>query len=332
MPLTLVTGGCGFIGRHVVQALLAQGGEVRVLDLAEPSGMPDGIDVRRGSILDRDRLADAMRGCERVYHVAGICHFWVKRSADFTDVNVGGTRAVLRAAAEAGVGRVVHCSTEVVLVDMRRRPGCTPQAEVLPPVEAMAGPYTRSKHAAEQAALAAARDGLDVVIASPTIPIGSGDRNLTPPAAMLARFLDGRAPLFLDCTLNLVGVRDLAAGLVLAGERGRRGERYVIGGENMRLRGLLAALARLSGRPMPSLALPGRAALAIAALSEAIADHVTGRPPPATREGVRLALHARPFESRKAREELGYRPEPVEKALSEAVAWLMADRHGTRPA
>ena len=188
----------------------------------------------------------------------------------------------------------------------------------------MPGLYTRSKHMAEQAALVAASNGLDVRIVSPTVPIGAQDRNMTPPAAMLAMFLAGRSPVFLDCILNLVDVRDVAAGMVLAAERGRPGQRYVLGGDNMSLRELLGSLESLSARRMPKRALPASAAFAAAAVAEWLADRVTGRRPLATREGVRLALRSARFDSGKARRELGYEPRPIQDALAETVRWLSA--------
>lgn len=331
MSLTLVTGGCGFIGRHLAEALLVQGRGVRVLDLAEPHDLPEAVEYHHGSILDAGRLGLAMQNVTQVFHIAGLSHFWTRRMDVLDEVNAGGTRMVLAAAAAAGVRRVVHCSTEVVLLSMCRPRGTPASEERLPPLAELAGPYTRSKHAAEQAALAAVREGLDVVIASPTIPIGAGDYNLTPPAAMLARFLDGKAPLYLDCTLNLVDVRDLATGFLLAAERGRRGERYVLGGDNLTMRDLLDRVEKLSGRKMPSLPLPGPVALTIGAVSEWIATRVTGIAPPATREGVQLALWSAPFESRKARTELGYRPRPVDAALAETLRWLMDGPETRRP-
>ncbi|MEA1833619.1 NAD-dependent epimerase/dehydratase family protein [Methylobacterium durans] len=323
MSLILVTGGCGFIGRHVVEALVRGGARVRVLDVGDPAGLPAGVEIHRASILDAARLAEAMRGAAIVHHVAGISHFWTRRRADLAQVNARGTAMVLEAAAAARVRRVVHCSSATVL----RTAGIGAGAPLhdLAEVETMPGPYTRSKREAEATALAAAEAGLDVVIASPTVPIGARDANRTPPAAMLAQFLDGGAPAFLDCTLNLVGVRDVAAGMLLAAEHGRRGARYVLDGEDVRLSDLLGRLERLSGRRMPRLALPGAAARAVAALAEWTADHVTGRPPVATREGVRLALGEARVGDSKARDELGYRPAPIDGPLAEAVRWLMAE-------
>jgi dihydroflavonol-4-reductase len=187
----------------------------------------------------------------------------------------------------------------------------------------MPGPYTRSKHLGERAALAASHNGLDVVVVNPTIPMGPGDRNKTPPAAMLSLFLSGGSPFFLDCILNVVDVRDVAEGMLRAAEHGRPGERYVLGGENVALRDLLPRIGRLSGRPMPKRTVPKPVALAAGALSGFIADRLTGKPPTVTREGVILALRSAPFDSGKAKRELGYKPARVDDALAKAVAELV---------
>lgn len=324
MAIDLVTGGCGFIGRHLVGALLVAGREVRVLDCAEPRGLPLSVDYRHGSILDPACLSDAMRGVARVYHLAGRAHLWAADKQDFARVNVEGTRRVLEAAGDAR--SVVHCSTETVLVPASEKDGPS-GGDSRPSPEQMPGPYTRSKYMAEQAALAAAQAGHHVVVASPTIPIGMYDWNATPPTAMLFRFLNGRAPAFIDCTLNLVDVRDVAEGIRLAGERGRPGQRYVLSGENLTLRQLLLRLERLSGRPMPSLALPDGVAMIVAALAEWIADTISRTAPVATREGVRLARRPAPVDDAKARLELGYRARPIDDALAMAVAWLARQAH-----
>jgi dihydroflavonol-4-reductase len=316
MALALVTGGSGFVGRHLVDALRARGDDVRVLDIA-PLDAKD-VDCRHGSVLDARAVENAMRGVDCVYHLAGIAHLWVANKDDFDLVNRRGTEVVLQSAKEAGVRRVVHCSTESILLP-RRRNGRAIDESTAPSFDDMPGPYTRSKHLAEQAALAAARNGMDVVVVNPTVPIGDGDRNMTPPAAMLALFLSGGSPLFLDCILNLVDVRNVAEGIALAGERGRSGERYILGGENMALRELLRVLERMAGRRMPRRAVPASVALATASVSGFIADRITGKPPVATREGVVLALRSAPFDSRKAGRELGYAPGGVETALTEVV-------------
>jgi hopanoid-associated sugar epimerase len=324
MPTILVTGGCGFIGRRLVAQLRARGDRIRVLDVTPPHDLPEDVEFLHGSILDEATLANAMAGVQHVYHLAGIAHLWTRQKAEFVRINVRGTELVLRAAAEQRVERVVHCSTESILLPKRPAKNVWIDDDAAPPYADMPGPYTRSKHLAEQAALAAARSGLDVRIVSPTVPIGANDSNMTPPAAMLAMFLAGRSPVFLDCILNLVDVRDVAAGMVLSAERGRLGQRYVLGGDNMSLRELLGLLELISKRRMPKRALPPSAAFAAAALAEWLADLVTGRRPLATREGVRLALRSARFDSRKARRELGYEPRPIQQALAETLQWLSA--------
>jgi dihydroflavonol-4-reductase len=321
---TLVTGGCGFIGRHLVAELLARGERVRVLDLARAGDLPAEVEFVHGSVLDAESLARAMAQVGHVYHLAGIARLWVPDPSDFERINAGGTERVLQAAAEQRVARVVHCSTEAILLPKHAAAGAAIDESTRPSLADMPGPYTRSKHLAEQAVQAAVQRGVDAVIVNPTVPIGADDRNLTPPAAMLAMFLAGQSPAYLDCMLNLVDVRDVAAGMALAAAHGRTGERYILGGENMALRDLLALLGRQSSRPMPKFAIPGAIALASAAVAEWWADLVSRRAPLATREGVRLALRSAPFVSRKAQAELGYAPRPVENALAEAVRWLSA--------
>jgi dihydroflavonol-4-reductase len=267
-------------------------------------------------------LEAALKDVGHVYHLAGIAKLWTKDKTDFVRINAKGTESLLHAAAAKGVSRVVHCSTEAILMPRSRRTGALIDETVQPEFADMPGPYTRSKLLAEQSLLAAARGGLDAVIVNPTVPIGPDDRNLTPPGALVLMFLQGRSPAFLDCILNLVDVRDVATGMILAAERGRTGERYILGGENIALRDLLALMQQLSGRPMPRRSIPGWLALAAASVAETVADHVTGRSPAATREGVRLALRSGPFESGKARRELGYAPRALQGALVDAVRWL----------
>jgi dihydroflavonol-4-reductase len=319
VPIDLVTGGCGFIGRHLVAALRTGGASVRVLDLA-PADELDAEFVA-GSILDTQRLDAAMKGVRHVYHLAGIAKLWSRDRADYDRINAEGTTMVLRAATAHRVERVVHCSTEAILLP-KRGGGALIDETAQPVLADMPGPYTRSKLKAEQAVAAAVQGGLDALVVNPTVPIGPGDRNLTPPAAMLSMFLNGQSPAYLDCVLNLVDVRDVAAGMVLAAGRGRVGERYILGGDNVALRDLLAMLERISARPMPRRAVPPWLALASAAVTELIADYVTRRTPAATREGVRLALRSGPFDSRKARDELGYATRALQETLADAVNWL----------
>jgi dihydroflavonol-4-reductase len=319
----LVTGGCGFIGRHLVRSLLARGQSVRVLDIAGAHDLPD-VEHVHGSVLNAALVAKAMTGVRRVYHLAGIPHLWVARRTDFDRVNARGTEIVLRAAAERRIERVIHCSTESILLPPPGNARSAIDGSELPPEAQMPGPYTRSKHRAERAALAAAAAGLDVVIVNPTLPVGPGDPNFTPPTAMLFHFVNGKSPFFLDCLLNFADVRTVAAGMVLASDFGRTGARYILGGENITLRQLLAVMERELGRPMPKYSIAGPAAFTVAMLMEWNAEFLSGKRPAATREGVRLALRSAPFDARRAKQELGYSPHPVDGAIRETLRWLTA--------
>jgi hopanoid-associated sugar epimerase len=322
VPIDLITGGSGFIGRHLATALRTRGASVRVLDLAPADDLDADVEFVPGSILDAARLDAAMANVRHVYHLAGIAKLWSRDRADFDRINAEGTTMVLRAAAAHRIERVVHCSTEAILLPKRRGAGALIDETGQPALADMPGPYTCSKLKAEQSVAAAVQGGLNAVIVNPTVPIGPGDRNLTPPSAMLSMFLSGQSPAYLDCVLNLVDVRDVATGMMLAAERGRTGERYILGGENVALRDLLILLERISARPMPKRAVPSWLAFTSATVTEWMADYLTKRAPAATREGVRLALRSGPFDSRKARNELGYAPRPLDDALADAVAWL----------
>ena len=318
----LVTGGCGFIGRHLVDALLADGHQVAVLDPAEGPGLPPAVRHHRGSILDDAALGVATAGAEWVFHLAALAHLWIPDKRDYQRVNVEGTARVLAAAAAAGVRRLVHTSTEAVLAGTAV--GGTVDGTRDPVLAGQPGPYSRSKCAAELLVLQAARDGLPAVIASPTAPLGPGDAALTPPTQMLLDFLNARHPAYLDCLLNLADVRDVAQGHLLAAERGRIGARYLLAGEDIRLSALLARLAALAKRPMPRRRIPYWLAWTTAAISEPVADHVTHRAPAATLNGVRLVRRALAYSPRLARDELGWRARPLDETLADAIADLAA--------
>jgi dihydroflavonol-4-reductase len=322
MTKVLVTGGSGFIGQHLVSALVARGRQVRVLDLRPPTCALPEVQYVVGSVLDPSLVDESLRDVEQVYHLAGLPGMWMPRKNDFHAVNYSGTETVIAAARKRGVGRFLHCSTESIL--FRYSPSDDATAEdTLLPADNMPGPYTRSKMLAEKLALQAAASGFPVVIGTPTMPIGPHDHNLTPPTAMLRHFLSGRIQLYLDFVVNLVDVRDVAAGLVLAMERGRIGHRYILGGESISLKKILRLVAAISGRRNLPLPVHGAMAEKAAAMLEIIADHVTHRAPSGTAEGVRIALRATALSIEKAQSELGYAPRPIEPALRETIAYLV---------
>ena len=321
MAKVLVTGGCGFVGRHLVDRLVERGDDVRVIDVCEHPGLSPDAEYRRASILDPAAVDSALDGVERLYHVAGIAHLWTKNRAHFDDINRRGTEIVIGTAVRNGTPRLVHCATESILLPKKVNGHAISEDHVLP-LRDLPGPYTRSKYLGEQAALQAARAGANLVIVNPTVPVGAGDGNMTPPAEMLALFLKGGSPFFLDFTMNLVDVRDVADGIVLGGDNGRAGERYILGGENIRLRDLLALVEQMSGRKMPKRTIPASLALAAGMYGDLV-SRVTKKRPAATREGILLALRSAPFDSSKAKNELGYRPRPIEQAIREELEWLI---------
>lgn len=320
--LSVVTGGAGFIGRHLVGLLLDRGHLVRVIDVQVPKHMDQRVEYVHGSILDRKLLRTVMEGADRVFHLAANPNMWAVDKHEFHQLNFMGTRAVLQAAGQAGVKRIVHTSTESILKGYHCGNGDPVNESVERTVDDMPGPYCRSKFLAEQEALSAARYGLPVVIVNPTLPIGPGDYLLTPPTKMLLDFVNGKNPAYLDFEMNLIDVRDAAFGHILAAERGRVGERYILGGENLHLSHVLKILQDLTDLPMPRLRIPYVLALGVAAVSELIADIVTHKPPKVSLAGVRVAGASMVFDCSKAVRELGLSPRPVRNAIAEGLLFL----------
>ena len=317
----LVTGGLGFIGQYVVQQLLAQGSQVRILDLAQPEQPLEGVDYIQGSITDPTLVDQAMADVQWVFHLAANAGLWSPRKQDFLTVNQTGTRTIMLAAQRAGVQRVVHTSTESILkTDKGKGPAVIDESVKLT-FDDMVGAYCQGKFLAEQEAFAAADRGLPVVIVNPTIPIGPGDRRLTPPSRMVLGFLNGDYPAFLNSTLNVVDARDVATGHILAAEKGRIGERYLLGNTNLQLKELLQILTDLTGLPMPQRQVPYWLALTVSLVQELIADYVTHRPPTAPLTGVRLAGSPLCFSTQKAAQELGFTGRPVQASLLDAIHW-----------
>jgi dihydroflavonol-4-reductase len=326
MTKVLVTGGTGFIGQHLVSALVAGGRQVRVLDIRAPTSAQPQVEYIAGSVLDPDQVDRALRDVSQVYHLAGLPGMWIPKKDDFHAVNCRGTETVITAARERGIERFLHCSTESILFRPKgSRRGADGEHSLLPPQE-MPGLYTRSKMLAEQFAAQAAASGFPLVIGTPTMPIGPHDHNLTPPTAMLRHFLNGRVQMYLDFIVNLVDVRDVATGLILTMQNGRIGDRYILGGESIPLKNILQLMAKISGRRQIAIAVPGRVAEWAAATLELVSDHITHRPPSGTAEGVRIALRSTELSIEKAENELGYAPRPVEPALRDTIAYLLSAR------
>jgi dihydroflavonol-4-reductase len=270
-------------------------------------------------VLDPELVDEALVNVEEVYHLAGLPGMWRTNKADFNAVNCRGTEVVLAAASKRRVRRLLHCSTESILFGRSTKDSVIAE-HTEGALDEMPGAYTRSKLMAEQRARQAAACGAPVVIVSPTMLIGPGDRHSTPPTAMLHYFLRRRIQIYLDFVMNLVDVRDVAAGMILAMENGLHGHRYILGGQNISLKQLLRLLSSISGRSSLRIPIPGRLALATSATMEFIATHMTHRAPAATTEGVRIALQMRALSIEKSRRELGYEPRPIEPALRETIA------------
>jgi dihydroflavonol-4-reductase len=276
-------------------------------------------------VLDPDVVDQAIRDVDEVYHLAGLPGMWIPEKDDFHAVNCRGTEVVIAAARKRGVARFLHCSTESILFRPSPMRDAAGEPSLLPPQE-MPGPYTRSKMLAEQLAAQAAASGFPLVIGTPTMPIGPHDHNLTPPTAMLRHFLNARVQMYLDFIVNLVDVRDVATGLILAMENGRSGHRYILGGESISLKRILQLMATIRGRRYVSIPVPGGVAEIAAAILEFVSDHVTHRPPSGTAEGVRIALRATELSIEKAQRELGYAPRPIEPALRDTITYLLGAR------
>ncbi|HBS33576.1 MAG TPA: NAD-dependent dehydratase [Parvularcula sp.] len=322
MSLSLVTGGAGFVGGRLVRALQARGERVRVIDLNPVAD----VEAVMASIEDVSAVRAAMAGADVVYHLAGDAQLWARDAGRFERINHQGTRAILTAAVEAGVRRFVHCSSLTTLVGRSAPigPSTADETTEISPQEAFSG-YPRSKALAEQAVREAVARGLDAVIAIPTEPLGAGDVSLTPPSRMIVDLANGRMPATIDCLLNFVAVDSLADGLIAAATRGKRGQRYVLGGENVSMARLLAEIERQTGKTMPRATLPYAVALVAGAIDTGVVARITGNRPAAPLTGVRLAGRRVSFSSLKAEIELGWKSAPFEQALGDALRWFRGE-------
>lgn len=322
MSNALVTGGTGFVGSHVVRRLCAEGFTVRVLARrTSPLRLLESLPVELvlGDLLDPESLRKAATGCDTLFHVAADYRLWARHPQDLYRNNVEGTENILAAARAAGVSRVIYTST-VGTIGFHRNGTAATEAD-FPDPKTLAGHYKRSKFLAEQVALRYAREAFPVVIVNPTAPVGEGDRKPTDTGKIILDFLNRNTPAYLDTGLNLVDVRDVAEGHLLALRRGKPGERYILGGQNMSFKEILEALSRIAGLPSPRLRVPYGIAWCAGVVNGALAQ-VTGHPPRVPLDGVRMARYKMYVSSAKAESELGYRPGPVGGALERAVKWF----------
>jgi len=324
--LAFVTGATGFVGSHVARALAEQGADLRLLVRA-------GSDRRNieelkaeqaiGDLRDPASIEKAIAGCDVVFHVAADYRLWVRDPEQMYRSNVEGTRIVLEAARKNGVRRVVYTSSVATMgFTANGHPADEDSAVSL---ENMIGPYKRSKFMAEEVAIAAGRSGVDVVVVNPTTPVGERDIKPTPTGRIIVDFLKKKFPAYVDTGLNLVDVTECARGHVAALEKGRSGERYILGGENLTLKQILDKLAAITGLPSPKVKVPYVMALATGVVDEMVTGRILGREPRATIDAVRMGRKKMFVTSAKAERELGWKTVPVNDALRRAVEWFQAN-------
>lgn len=330
MKRALVTGATGFVGANVARELLARGRDVRVLTRASSDrGNLEGIDVEvaEGDLRDAAAVASAVSGCDEVYHVAAEYTFWSNTPETVFESNVVGTTNVMEACLRHGVSRVVYTSTVGTIGLGGDEPPDVPRDEESPPAKDQfsGSVYKRSKLEAELAAMGFVERGLPLVIVNPSTPVGPWDRKPTPTGKIIVDFMRGAMPAFLETGLNIVHVQDVAIGHVLAAEKGRIGQRYILGNRNMSLAEILKTIADLTGRKPPRMKIPYGLAYVAGLASTAIADRITHRAPAVPLEAVKMAKFHMYFSPAKAIRELDLPQTAPEKAFEEALSWF-ADR------
>ena len=328
MKTAFLTGGTGFVGANLARALIADGWSVRAL--ARPGSDRRNLVDLPLEIVDGDLgdagLARALDGSDAVFHVAAHYSLYRADRDALLRSNVDGTRNVLAAARTAGVPRTVYTSS-VAAIGVRH--GAPADETHQSPPDELIGAYKRSKYLAEREAVRAAEAGQDVVIVNPTTPIGPWDRKPTPTGEIFVRFLNGKMWAMVETGLNFVDVRDVAAGHLLAYDKGRSGERYILGGENLALKSLLQRVGAIVGRPAPSVAVPLWLPLAVAWTEENVLARF-GRQPTVPIDGVKMSGESMYYDTSKAIRELGYAPKAIDDAIHAAINWF-ADNGYTRP-
>jgi dihydroflavonol-4-reductase len=327
-PLTFITGATGFVGAAVARILIAEGHKLRALvrrgnDRRNLRGLD--VELCEGDLGNPDSYRGALRDCQNLFHVAADYRIWVPDPTAMHRVNVEGTHALMRAALKAGIGRVVYTSSVATL---GINPDGSPSDEATPVAYGdMVGVYKQSKFKAEETVREMiAKDGLPAVIVNPSTPVGPRDIKPTPTGRIIVDAVKGRMPAYVDTGLNIVHVDDVAQGHWLAFQKGRAGERYILGGENLGLGDILALIARQAGRKPPTVKLPRAALYPLAWLCE-IHARATGREPLVTTDALNMAKKKMFFSSAKAGRELGYAARPAADAIADAIAWFRENRY-----
>lgn len=334
MDNVFITGATGFVGANLTRILLEKGYKVRALarkgaNRKNLEGLA--VEIVEGDLLDKNALSAGCRGACYVFHVAADYRLWVRNAQEMYTSNIQGTINVLEAAGQAGAERIVHCSSvaAIKMPEDPRRP--SDETNEYSNEREIISVYKKSKWLSERAALDLAKKGLPVVVVNPSAPIGPYDIKPTPTGRIVVDFLNGRMPTYIDTGFNVVHVRDAAEGHYLAALKGRVGERYILGGENLTLKDSLFALAEITGLPAPKFKTPYAVAFAFAAIDTARAL-IFGSEPIAPLDTVRMARHYMYYDSAKAFRELGYRPTPARKALIDAARWFCENGYVRDPA
>ncbi|MEO1066066.1 MAG: NAD-dependent epimerase/dehydratase family protein [Pseudomonadota bacterium] len=317
----LVTGADGFVGRHLVAKLSTRGDAVRALDRSFRGRPQTGTEYIEADVLNGDMMRVALEGVEIIYHLAANTGLWAPDDSVYQTVNVEGTRRVLTAAADSGVQRFVYCSSFVTVISGPSGVARTVTQEDSAEPAALFGAYARSKKRAERLILETDLP-IETVAVLPSAPLGPGDNNLTAPTKLLLDLVNGAIPATLDQIINFVDVRALADGIIAASDRGHDRERYLLVGENLKMRTFLDKVGALSGRKMPTTKVPYRLASAFALLDDKLFTRFTKRPPKAPLAGVRMAGRKLSFDGSKARDDLGFEAPPIDDAIKDALAWL----------
>ncbi len=318
----LVTGATGFVGAAVVRALIKTGVDVRVLarrDSDFTNLQQFKIDGAYGDLRDKESLREALAGCQHLYHVAAHYALWARDPSIFYAVNVTGTKNIMETARDVDTERIVYCST-IGTIGLSPDGGLGTENTSVS-LEQMAGHYKRSKYLAEQEVLKLAKDGMPIVIVNPSAPVGEGDVKPTPTGQVIVDFMKGRMPAYIETGMNIVDVDDAAAGHLLAMQKGRIGQRYILGTKNLMLREVFEILSHLTGIKAPSVKLPREVVLPLAYLNLAF-SWITGIPPRIPLEGVKMAKYKMHYDCSKAIRELGIPQTPPEVALEKAVRWF----------